>query len=124
MAVSISPELLLAQGREEKGRRTKQLYRNDPSKIVWIRKSNACQMNKIRYARGVSLDRTRLERIYAAFKIISTAVRETMVVWSSCSLMELMKSAILVGLLWIEQVKTVWEGAALGQVMRFVDAGK
>lgn len=47
-----------SKGEEEK----KQLYKKDPSKMVWMRKSKKCQMKRMRREEGVRGDRTRRDR--------------------------------------------------------------
>src|SRR5258708_816836 len=66
----------------------KQLYRNEPSKIVWIRKSKACQMKSTRRLLGAFLGSAFLERMYDALKIMTTTARETVVVESITSMPE------------------------------------
>jgi hypothetical protein len=41
----------------------KQLYKKEPSKMEWIRKSKACQMKRMRREVGVDLLSTRRERM-------------------------------------------------------------
>lgn len=53
-----------------------------------MRKSNACQTNRTRRRPGVCLGRTRWERTNAEFRRSRTARRETIVVWSSWSIIE------------------------------------
>jgi hypothetical protein len=56
--------------------------------MVWIRKSNVCQMKRMRKLIGASFSRARLERMNELLKIMTTTARETTVVLSSTSRLE------------------------------------